>query len=70
MCPDYDRCVVHSYVTLPNGEFMRMKGTLEATRPANLDHDDRPERNKAMVLDAASNRLKGCVENICIKMAR
>jgi predicted SnoaL-like aldol condensation-catalyzing enzyme len=49
---DYDRCVVHSHATLSNGKFMRMLGTFEIKRPANVDYDDRPERNKAMVLDA------------------
>lgn len=49
---DYDRCVVHSHATLPDGRFMRMSGSFVVTRPADRLHDDRPQRNKALVLEA------------------
>ncbi|TCP30098.1 nuclear transport factor 2 family protein [Sphingomonas sp. BK235] len=49
---DFDRGVVHSFVTLPGGRFLRMVGSIEVTRPADLPGDDRPERNKALVLEA------------------
>ena len=49
---DFDRGIVHSFVTLPGGRFLRMVGSIEVTRPADLPSDDRPERNKALVLDA------------------
>lgn len=49
---DYDRCVVHSNATLPNGKFMRMTGTFEVMRPADVVYDDRPQRNRALVLEA------------------
>lgn len=49
---DYDRGVVHSFATLPNGEFLRMSGSITVTRPADRTADDRPQRNRALVLDA------------------
>lgn len=49
---DFDRGVVHSFVTLPGGRFLRMVGSIEVSRPADLPCDDRPERNKALVLEA------------------
>lgn len=49
---DYDRGLVHSYATLPGGEFLRMHGTITVTRPAHQRFDDRPVRNKALVLEA------------------
>lgn len=49
---DFDRGAVHSFVTLPGGRFLRMEGSIEVTRPADLPGDDRPERNKALVLEA------------------
>jgi len=52
---DHDRCLIHSFVTLPGGGFLRMAGTFAITRPAEAVSDDRPERNKALVLDAMTS---------------
>jgi predicted SnoaL-like aldol condensation-catalyzing enzyme len=52
---DYDRGVVHSFATLPGGQFLRMSGTLEVTRPADRGFDDHPQRNKALVLEAMTS---------------
>jgi predicted SnoaL-like aldol condensation-catalyzing enzyme len=49
---DYDRGLVHSFATLPGGEFIRMTGTIVVTKPASRISDDRPERNKALVVEA------------------
>lgn len=52
---DYDRGLVHSFATLPGGKFLRMTGTFAVTRPADRVFDDRPQRNKALVLDAMTS---------------
>lgn len=52
---DYDRGVVHSFATLPVGQFLRMTGTIEITRPADRTADDRPQTNRALVLDAMTS---------------
>jgi predicted SnoaL-like aldol condensation-catalyzing enzyme len=52
---DYDRGVVHSFATLPGGQFLRMTGTIAITRPADRTTDDRPLRNRALVLDAMTS---------------
>lgn len=52
---DYDRGLVHSFATLPDGQFMRMTGTLVIARPADQVSDDRPERNKALVIEAMTS---------------
>lgn len=52
---DYDRGVIHSHATLPDGQFMRMTGTFEVRHPAARVADDRPQRNKALVLDAMTS---------------
>ena len=52
---DYDRGVIHSFATLPDGQFLRMTGTFAITRPADRIADDRPHRNKALVLDAMTS---------------
>lgn len=49
---DYDRGVVHSFATLPDGQFLRMTGTIAINRGADRIADDRPHRNRALVLDA------------------
>ena len=49
---DYDGGVVHSFATLPDGRFLRMTGSFSVTRPADEVFDDRPKRNKALVLEA------------------
>lgn len=52
---DYDRGLVHSFATLPDGEFLRMTGTMAVTRPADRACDDRPRRNKALVFEAMTS---------------
>lgn len=52
---DYDRCLIHSYATLPDGRFLRMSGTFAVIRPADRDFDERPQRNKALVLEAMTS---------------
>lgn len=48
---DYDRGLVHSFATLPGGRFLRMTGKIAVTRPADQASDDRPHRNKALVIE-------------------
>jgi predicted SnoaL-like aldol condensation-catalyzing enzyme len=52
---DYDRSLVFSFATLPDGQFLRMRGTMFITRPADRTSDDRPRRNKALVLEAMTS---------------
>lgn len=52
---DYDRGVIHSFATLPSGQFLRMNGTFMITRPADQASDDRPERNKALVIEVMTS---------------
>lgn len=52
---DYDRGRIHSFATLPGGEFLRMAGTFVITRPAGQASDHRPERNKALVIEAMTS---------------
>lgn len=52
---DYDRCECHSFATLRDGRFLRMSGTFVVTRPSDVVSDDRPRRNKALVLDAMTS---------------
>ncbi|MDX3773515.1 nuclear transport factor 2 family protein [Chromatiaceae bacterium AAb-1] len=52
---DYDRNLIQSFATLPNGTFLRMTGTFTVTRPADYVSDDKPERNKALVLKAMTS---------------
>lgn len=49
---DFDRGIVYSFATLSGGEFLRMEGAIEVIKPADRFSDNRPERNKALVLDA------------------
>jgi len=49
---DYDQGLVHSFATLPGGGFLRMTGTFAITKPSDVAFDDRPRRNKALVLEA------------------
>ncbi len=49
---DYDRGLVHSFATLPDGQFLRMMGPMKITRPAEQPFDHHPGRNKALVLEA------------------
>lgn len=52
---DYDRGQIHSFVTFPDGQFLRMIGTFVITRFADRVSDDRPQRNKALVLEAMTS---------------
>ena len=52
---DYDRGQIYSYATLPGGKFLRMRGAFSVTRPADRVFDDRPQRNKALVLEAMTS---------------
>jgi len=49
---DFDRGVVHSFATLPGGQFIRMTGPITVTKPADRGSDDHPERNRALVIEA------------------
>lgn len=52
---DYDRGLIHSHATLRSGEFLRMRGSISVTRPADRVFDNRPQRNKALVLEAMTS---------------
>lgn len=52
---DFDRGLVHSCATLPDGRFIRMSGPIMITRPGDRVSDDLPERNKGLVLDAMTS---------------
>lgn len=52
---DYDRQVAYSFATLPDGRLLRMIGTIRITRPSGAPQDDRPRRNKALVLEAMTS---------------
>jgi predicted SnoaL-like aldol condensation-catalyzing enzyme len=52
---DYDRSLVYSQATLSNGQFLRMTGTFAIKRAADRVFDDRPQRNKALVLEAMTS---------------
>lgn len=52
---DYDRGLVFSFAMLPDRQFLRMTGTMVVTPPANRSFDDRPRRNKALVLEAMTS---------------
>jgi len=52
---DHDRGLIHSHATLPDGRFLRMTGTFTVTHPADRAVDDRPHRNKALVLEAMTS---------------
>lgn len=52
---DFDRGLVHSHATLADGRFLRMTGPLTVIRPAAQTADDRPVRNKALVLEAMTS---------------
>lgn len=52
---DFDRGVVHSFATLPDGRFLRMTGPIVVTQPAERAPDDHRERNKALVVEAMTS---------------
>lgn len=52
---DYDRGIVYSFATLPDGTFLRMTGTMAVTQPADRTDDELPHRNRALVLDAMTS---------------
>ena len=49
---DFDRGLVHSFATLPDGQFMQMTGPITVTRHGHQVSDDRPNRNRALVVEA------------------
>lgn len=49
---DYDRHVVHAYITMPGGELLRLKGRIVIDTPAGRASDAKPERNKQLVVEA------------------
>lgn len=52
---DYDRLAVQSFATLPDGTFLRMAGNITVTQQAATIADDKPARNKALVLEAMTS---------------
>ena len=54
----YHRVVVHSFITLPDGTFQRMSGSMEITQLADQVSDDRPLHNQAPVLEAMTARFQ------------
>lgn len=52
---DYDRGLIFSHATLPDGRFLRMTGTFAVIRPADRVFDDRPRRNRALVFEAMTS---------------
>lgn len=52
---DYDRGLVFSFATLADGQFLRMTGTMTVKRPPRRSFDDRPRRNRALVLEAMTS---------------
>ncbi len=52
---DFDRRVIHSFATMPDGQFLRMTGPFAFTAPAGHITDARPQHNKALVLDAMTS---------------
>jgi predicted SnoaL-like aldol condensation-catalyzing enzyme len=52
---DHDRGLVHSFATLRDGRFLRMSGSFTINRPSHQASDDRPQRNKALVLEAMTS---------------
>lgn len=65
---DFDRERVFSFATLPDGRFLRMEGDIAwVTRPS-VPIDDRPHKNRALVLDAMTslfqNRDVSAVERL------
>ena len=52
---DYDRGLIHAFATLSSGQFLRMTGKLAVTRRADRSFDDRPRRNKSLVLEAMTS---------------
>jgi predicted SnoaL-like aldol condensation-catalyzing enzyme len=49
---DFDSGLVHSFAVMPDGEFLRMTGAMAVSRSAVRASDNRPRRNKAIVLEA------------------
>ena len=52
---NFDRGLVHSFATLPGGQFIRMTGPIAVTRPGHRVSDDRPDRNRALVIEAMTS---------------
>lgn len=52
---DFDREVIHSHAALADGGFLRMTGAITVLQPAERPMDERPHRNKMLVLDAMTS---------------
>jgi predicted SnoaL-like aldol condensation-catalyzing enzyme len=52
---DYDRGVIHSHAALTDGQFLRMSGPIKISKPAVRVSDERPRRNKALVIEAMTS---------------
>lgn len=52
---DFDRGIIHSHATLPDGRFLRMSGPITVLVASNRPSDDLPRRNKALVLEAMTS---------------
>ena len=50
---DFDRQVVYSLATMPDGRLMRMIGAIDITSPSTVPQDDRPGRNRSRALHSA-----------------
>lgn len=52
---DFDRGMIHSHATLPDGRFLRMSGPIAILAGRDRAPDDLPRRNKALVLEAMTS---------------
>ena len=52
---DFDRSVIHSHATLADGRFLRMSGPITIVTPSDAASDARPNRNKALVIEAMTS---------------
>lgn len=52
---DFDRGVIHSQATLADGRFLRMSGPITVVTPSDTPSDVRPNRNKALVIEAMTS---------------
>jgi predicted SnoaL-like aldol condensation-catalyzing enzyme len=52
---DYDRGLIHSHATLPDGKFLRMSGSIVIKRAADVRADDRPASNSKLVIEAMTS---------------
>ena len=52
---DFDNNFIHSFATLPDGTFLRNKGTLDIKENASAISDHSPNRNHKIVIDAMTS---------------